>query len=61
MSAEWAAHPLQPIQLTSTNQKSLFHSEPVSTVHFTQDIAPTYAFVYINMVPKSDHGSKRVK
>jgi hypothetical protein len=31
MSAEWAARPTQPIQLTSTNKKILFaHSEPLT-------------------------------
>jgi hypothetical protein len=38
MSAEWAAHPLQPIQPTSTNQKTLFTTVNLSALHFTQDI-----------------------
>jgi hypothetical protein len=38
MVAEWVAHPLQPIQLTSTNEKRFFATENLSQLHFTQDI-----------------------
>ena len=38
MSAEWAAHPSQPIQLTSTNRKTLFATVNLSLLHFTLDI-----------------------
>jgi hypothetical protein len=37
MSAEWAARPSQPIQPTSTNQKTLFAPVNLSPTHFTQE------------------------
>jgi hypothetical protein len=38
MSAEWAARPSQPIQPTSTIQKTLFPTVNISLLHITQDI-----------------------
>jgi hypothetical protein len=38
MSAEWAAHPSQPIQPTSTNQKTLFAPVNLSLMHFIKNI-----------------------
>jgi hypothetical protein len=38
MSAEWAAHPSQAIQLTSTKQKTLFAPVNLSLMHFIQNI-----------------------
>jgi hypothetical protein len=38
MSAEWAARLSQPIQPTSTNQKTLFATVNPSMMHFTQEI-----------------------
>ena len=36
MLAEWATHPQQAIQPTSTNQKTLFATVNLSLLHFTQ-------------------------
>jgi hypothetical protein len=38
MLAEWAARPSQPIQPTSTNQKTLFATVNFSKQHFIQGI-----------------------
>jgi hypothetical protein len=38
MSAEWAAHPLQPIQPTFTNKKTLFATVNLSLMHFRRNI-----------------------
>ena len=38
MLAEWAARPSQPIQPTSTNQKTLFATANLSLMHYTEDI-----------------------
>jgi hypothetical protein len=38
MSAEWAARRSQPIQITSTNEKTLFASGNLSLMHFIQNI-----------------------
>jgi hypothetical protein len=67
MSAEWAAHPSQPIQPTSTNQKSLFAKVNLSLMHFIQNIqVPMNPFcaknfkTNYNVVPYGDHGTERV-
>jgi hypothetical protein len=67
MSAEWAARPLQPIQLTSNNQKTLFAPVNLSLMQFIQYIkvpmnpfcAKNFKTIY-NVVPYGDHGTERV-
>jgi hypothetical protein len=68
MSAEWDAHPSQPIQPTSTNRKTLFATVKLSLLHFTQNIQisinPFCAKILktnYNVVPYGDHGTERVK
>jgi hypothetical protein len=38
MLAEWSVHPLQAIQPTSTNQKTIFAKVNLALNHFTPDI-----------------------
>ena len=68
MSAEWAARPSQPIQPTSTNQKTLFSPVNLSLMHFNKNIQiPMNPFCAKNLktnhnvVPYADHGAERVK
>jgi hypothetical protein len=69
MSAEWAARPSQPIQPTSTNQKTHFTPVNLSLMHFTKDI-PSSNEPFLcqnlktnynyNLVPYGAHGTEKV-
>ena len=67
MSAEWAAHSLQPIQPTSINQKTLFAAVNLSLMHVIPNIqVPVNPFcakslkTNYNVVPYVTHGTERV-
>jgi hypothetical protein len=53
MSAEWAAHPPQPIQSTSTNQQTRFAK--------TLKLTVMWCHMVTMAVPYGDHGSERIK
>jgi hypothetical protein len=66
MLAEWAAHPSQPIQPTSTNQKALF--APVNLMHFIENIKISMNPFCVkklktnfNVLPYGGHGPDRVQ